>query len=51
MIASNQSFIVAAYVVTWAVLLGYLLRLARKARRAGADYDRRAREQRGESQQ
>ena len=51
MIASNQTFIIAAYAATWAVLLGYLLRLVRKARRAGAAYDRSAREQRGEREQ
>lgn len=30
MIASNTSFIVAAYVVTWIVILGYLVRLVVK---------------------
>ena len=34
MIASNQTFIVAAYAVTWLVLAGYLLRLVRADRRA-----------------
>jgi len=44
MAASNQTFIIAAYAVTWVVLLGYLLRLVRKGRRARADYDRFAHE-------
>ena len=49
MIASNQTFIIAAYAVTWVVLLGYLLRLIRKGRRARADFDRIAHEQREEN--
>lgn len=36
MIASNQTFVVAAYSITWLVLLGYVWRLARKERGAGA---------------
>jgi CcmD family protein len=44
--ASNLNFIVAAYTVTWIVLLGYLLRLVRKGGRARADYERMA-QQRG----
>ena len=40
MAASNQTFIIAAYVVTWVVLLGYLWRLVRKGGRARADYER-----------
>ncbi len=38
--ASNLSFIVAAYSVTWVVLLGYLFRLVRKSARARAEYER-----------
>jgi len=40
MIASNQTFIVAAYAVTWIVLIGYLLRLARAGQRARTALDR-----------
>ncbi len=36
MIASNQTFIIAAYAVTWIVIAGYLLRLVRTGRRARA---------------
>ena len=50
MIASNQTFIIAAYAVTWVVLLGYLLRLVRNGGRARADYDRIAHADREESQ-
>jgi CcmD family protein len=38
--ASNQTFIIAAYAVTWAVLLGYLWRLVRAGARATAGYER-----------
>ena len=40
--ASNQTFIVAAYAVTWIVFVGYLLRLVRAARLARAGLDRTA---------
>lgn len=40
MVASNQAFIIAAYAVTWVVILGYLWRLVQKGRRARADYER-----------
>lgn len=40
--SSNLNFIVAAYAVTWIVLLGYLARLIRKGGRAHADFDRMA---------
>ena len=40
MIASNQTFIVAAYAVTWIVLIGYLLRLTRAGYRARTALDR-----------
>ena len=46
--ASNLTFIVAAYSVTWLVLLGYLARLARKGGRARADYERMVQPARGE---
>lgn len=36
MIASNQAFVIAAYAITWIVLLGYLTRLARKESSARA---------------
>ena len=36
MIASNTSFIVAAYAITWIVILGYLLRLVVNSGRARA---------------
>jgi CcmD family protein len=39
-IASNQTFIIAAYAVTWLVLLGYMARLVRKGARARASYER-----------
>ena len=38
MFASNLAFVIAAYAVTWAVILGYLLRLMRAGGRvAGAE--------------
>jgi CcmD family protein len=46
--ASNLNFIIAAYTVTWIVLLGYLLRLVRKGGRARADYERMAQQHSGE---
>lgn len=39
MIESNPTFIVAAYAVTWIVLLGYTLRLARKDRQVRSGYE------------
>jgi CcmD family protein len=51
MAASNQAFIIAAYAVTWAVLLGYLWRLVRKGGRASGEYERMTREQGGEARQ
>jgi CcmD family protein len=35
----NTTFIIAAYSITWLVLLGYLTRLIRKSSRARAAYD------------
>ena len=46
--AMNQTFIIAAYSVTWVVLLGYVARLIRKGSRARADFERMACEQSGE---
>ena len=37
---SNQAFIIAAYAITWAVILGYLAHLARRAGRVKAEHDR-----------
>ncbi len=37
MIASNETFVIAAYALTWVVLLGYLWRLYGKDSRARAD--------------
>lgn len=45
--ASNLSFIVAAYAVTWVVLLGYLFRLVRKGARARAEYEHAVQERAG----
>lgn len=42
MIESNQTFIVAAYAVTWGAMLAYLAYLARRGRRARAEYERMA---------
>jgi len=49
--SSNLSFIIAAYAVTWIVLLGYLGRLVRKGGRARADYERMAQERNGGTKQ
>ena len=38
--SSNQAFIIAAYAVTWVVLLGYFWRLLSTSARASTDYDR-----------
>ena len=40
MIDSNQHFIIAAYAVTWGVMLGYLIHLARKGGRVAAEHGR-----------
>lgn len=37
---SNQTFIVAAYALTWVVLLAYVLRLWRAGARARAEHAR-----------
>lgn len=51
MAASNQAFIIAAYAVTWVVILGYLARLVRKGGRARADYERIVHQDSGENRQ
>ena len=40
MIASNVPFVIAAYALTWVVLLAYAWRLARKDSRARAGHAR-----------
>lgn len=40
MIESNQSFIIAAYAVTWVAMLGYLVYLAQRGGRARGAYGR-----------
>jgi CcmD family protein len=40
----NLKFIIAAYSVSWVVILGYLARLMRKGSHARADYDHMSRE-------
>ena len=44
----NQTFIIAAYSVTLAVVLGYLLRVSAKGSRVREDYERMLRESRAE---
>ena len=36
----NRTFIIAAYSVSWIVVLGYLIRLVRKGSRARSDFER-----------
>jgi len=43
MIESNQTFIIAAYAVTWGIMLAYLVYLTRRGGRARAEYERIAR--------
>jgi len=50
MMPANNSFIIAAYAVTWVVILGYLWRLNRHASRARATYERIAQERSGGSE-
>lgn len=38
-IAMNQAFIIAAYAVTWIVLLGYMARLVSKSSRVRRQYE------------
>ena len=49
MTASNTSFIIAAYVITWIVILGYLVRLVVKGGHARAALARIRAGQAGES--
>ena len=35
---SNQAFIIAAYAITWGVILGYMLHLSRKSARVDRDF-------------
>ncbi len=51
MAASNQTFIIAAYLVTWVVLLGYQWRLVRKGGRARAEFEQMVQEHSGELRQ
>lgn len=39
---SNETFIIAAYALTWVVLLGYALRLWRAGVQARAEHERMA---------
>jgi CcmD family protein len=48
--SSNLTFIIAAYSVSWLVILGYLGHLIRKSSRVRAEYDRAAGGQGGEAQ-
>jgi CcmD family protein len=48
MIESNPAFIIAAYAVTWVVLLGYVLYLVRRNGRVSAEYESMVREISGE---
>jgi len=45
----NLTFIIAAYSISWFVILGYLTRLVRKGSRARAEYERMATDQIGEN--
>lgn len=49
--ASNQAFIIAAYAVTWIVILGTLWRLHRKGESARALYERSVSQHSGEARQ
>lgn len=40
--SSNLTFIIAAYAISWAVMLAYVTRLILKGSRARTDYDRMA---------
>jgi CcmD family protein len=46
--ASNWAFVTAAYVATWAVIVGYLVYTHRALRRARAEYERAAGRRPGE---
>jgi CcmD family protein len=51
MIESNPAFIVAAYAVTWIVLIGYSLQLGRKDRKVYSGYESMVYRNRGENGQ
>lgn len=40
MAASNWAFVTASYVITWVVILGYLVHVHRAVQHARAEYDR-----------
>ena len=44
----NLRFIIAAYSVSWLVILGYLMRLRTKGSQARADYDQISKETAGD---
>jgi CcmD family protein len=46
--ASNWSFVTAAYVITWAVIIGYLVYTHQALRRSRAEYERVAGHRPGE---
>lgn len=48
--ASNWSFVTAAYVITWVVILGYLVYTHRALQRARAEYERVAARGAGEGE-
>ena len=41
---SNTSFVIAAYAVTWVMIIGYTIRLFMKSSRAESEFDRQTRE-------
>ena len=41
--SDNTTFVVAAFAITWVVMLGYLLHLRRASRRAHAAFDQATR--------
>lgn len=45
---SNETFIIAAYSLTWVVLLGYLVYLVRRTRASRAEHARLAGDRAGE---
>jgi CcmD family protein len=51
MIESNPAFIVAAYAVTWIVLIGYALRLGAKDRKVHSAYESMVYKNSGETAQ
>lgn len=51
MIASNPAFIIAAYAVTWIVLIGYSLLLGRKDKKVRSEFESMVYRNRGETRQ